>query len=134
MKINTFIKIIVVCLLSIQFQSELNAHSDHAKNINVKAMSEILLKMNHFPSDTNRKELEKMLEDTGTTKNEKIIANAILKINHAKDANDEESLKALIEASDSSKAIKSLATSILSFNHSVNSSDKRSLEMIIFKG
>ena len=134
MKINTFIKIIVICLLSIQFQSKVDAHSDHAKNINVKAMSQILLKMNHFPSDSNKKELEKMIEDIGTTENEKIIANAILKINHAKNANDEEALNTLIGASDSSKAIKSLATSILSFNHTVNSSDKRNLEMIIFKG
>ena len=81
----------------------------------------------------DKKELEKMIEDSGTTENEKIIANAILKINHAKDANDEEALNTLIGASDSSKAIKSLATSILSFNHTVNSSDKRNLEMIIFK-
>ena len=85
-------------------------------------------------ADINRKELERMIADNGTTENEKIIANAILKIKHSSDINDEGSLKALIDNSDSSKAIKSLATSILSFNHTVNPSDKRKLEMIIFKG
>jgi len=134
MKINALFKALLVGLLSIQLQFEVHAHSDHAKNITVKAMSTMLLEMNHFPSDINRKELERMIADNGTTENEKIIANAILKIKHSSDINDEGSLKALIDNSDSSKAIKSLATSILSFNHTVNPSDKRKLEMIIFKG
>ena len=132
MKKNLFNKIIILSLLTFQFQSEIFAHNDHENNINIKSMAKILLEMNHFPSDSNKKVLQNMINSNAATKNEKIIANAILKIKHSNDTSDEVLLQSLIDDADTTKAIKNLSRSILTFNHNINSSDRENLEIIIF--
>ena len=134
MKINTFIKIIVVCLLSIQFQSEVDAHSDHAKNINVKAMSQILLKMNHFPNDQEKQSLSDIIENEHSTDSEKAISMAIMNIQHKIGESDRQPLESIVSNEESSGAVKNLAKSVLNFNHSVDQADERKLQMIVFKG
>lgn len=134
MKIRRIIQICIMIIVGIGLNHELVAHSDHGKNIHIKAIAEILLEMNHLPNDQDKQALSDIVENEHSTDSEKAISMAIMNIQHIVSESDREALENIVANEESSGAIKNLAKSVLNFNHSVNQTDKRKLQMIVFKG
>ena len=128
------IQICIMLIVGLGISTELLSHSDHSKNIHIKAIAEILLKMNHFPNDQEKQSLSDIIENEHSTDSEKTISMAIMNIQHKIGESDRQPLESIVSNEESSGAVKNLAKSVLNFNHSVDQADERKLQMIVFKG
>ena len=93
-------------------------------------MAEILIGLNHFPSESDKSALDELAANSAATENEKVLAGAIQRIAHKPAAGDVETLRA-IETGTASPEEKTLAIAILSINHKPSATSLTALNKLL---
>jgi len=92
-------------------------------------MGEILIDLNHFPTDTDKSFLDEILADSESTADEKALAKIIGRIQHKPEAEDVSTLVRLSRSK--SKELQLLAEATLSIEHTVSAEKKAALETML---
>lgn len=93
-------------------------------------IAEIILHLNHHPSDSEKQELQKIASDGSTSASEKTIASALMDMNHHVSAGDREKLQQIASDNSVPEADRKLAGILADINHHPSASDKETLEKI----
>jgi hypothetical protein len=96
----------------------------------VQTMSGILLKLNHFPNEGEKKALQQLVDDKTTTAEERVVAQAMLNLQHKATAEDKTKLEALVKDAKAPESVKTLATIVLGLNHAPSDADKEKLKKL----
>ena len=96
----------------------------------VQTMSAILMKLNHFPSDEEKKSLQQILDDKTTTADERVVAQALMNVKHKPAAEDQAKLEAVAKGKTASESVKTLATIVAGLNHTPSEADKEKLKKL----
>ena len=97
---------------------------------NVRAMAGILAKLNHFPTDAEKKTLETIVKSDAATAHEKTIAQALMNTQHAVGAADKPKLEAVTKDQAAPQAVRTLAEILARLNHSPSAADKATLSKL----
>ncbi|MGE0623469.1 MAG: hypothetical protein AB7I04_12940 [Pseudomonadales bacterium] len=90
-------------------------------------LADILLTMQHFPSDAQKATLEDIAANEQVEKDLRIIAGAIGNIQHRVPDEERASLQAIVDDPSASEAAKSLASAALGFNHQLSADGRAAL-------
>jgi hypothetical protein len=96
----------------------------------VQTMSGILMKLNHFPSDAEKKTLQQLVDDKTTTADERVVAQALINMKHKPAAEDQTKLEAVAKSKTASESVKTLATIVAGLNHTPSEADKEKLKKL----
>ncbi len=96
----------------------------------VQTMSGILLKLNHFPNDAEKKTLQQVVDDKTTTAQERVVAQALINVQHKATAEDKTKLEAVVKDTTAPESVKTLATIVLGLNHAPSDADKEKLKKL----
>jgi hypothetical protein len=96
----------------------------------VQTMSGILMKLNHFPSDAEKKTLQAIVDDKTTTADERVVAQALINMKHKPAAEDQTKLEAVAKSKTASESVKTLATIVAGLNHTTSEADKEKLKKL----
>jgi len=93
----------------------------------VKTIAGILMTVNHFPSDDQKKTLTALAAESTTTADEKVLIQAVLSMQHSISAADKPKVEAVMKSTTAPAGVKSLATILDHFLHMANAADKATL-------
>lgn len=96
---------------------------------NIETMAGIVMNMNHFPDDAEKKELSSIASNAKSDA-EKTIATAILNIKHAPSPADKAKLELIAADPNAAAPVRDLASIIADFNHQVTEADIARLKHI----
>ena len=96
----------------------------------VPAMAGILMKLNHFAGDADKKTLTAIVDDKAATAAERTVAQALLNVLHTASAADKAKLDALVKDKATPEGLKTIATIILSLNHTASDAQKADLKKL----
>ena len=96
----------------------------------LSSMANIMLNLNHYPSDGEKKQLGKFISDMSLSSNVRTIAQAMSNLEHTAKDEDKEKLSAIMKDDAASESEKTLASVIYSVNHKPSSADKEKLSKI----
>lgn len=91
-------------------------------------LADILMDMNHFPSDAEKETLAGIAADDAVDDNLQAIAAAIAGIEHTPSASAQAELNGILASEAASPAQKTLAGAVLRFRHQVSVEDRSALE------
>ncbi|WP_455211894.1 hypothetical protein [Kaarinaea lacus] len=94
---------------------------------NIKTMAEIMAKLNHYPS-ASEKETLREISLKSTDSYEKTMATAMMNLEHAATAEDKKKLNQIIKDDAAPEKVKTLAKIIHDLNHKPSAEDKKKLE------
>ena len=109
--------------------STLYASPEHDESA-VKAMANILMHVNHFPSSAEKKTLKKIADDGSNSGHVRAIANAMMHMQHAVSSADRKALNNIADDSSADSDTRELASILSHFNHKPSRSDKEKLNDI----
>ncbi|MFV2055849.1 MAG: hypothetical protein ACC707_05240 [Thiohalomonadales bacterium] len=112
-----------VCLLTFSSMS-LAGDSD------LKTMAQIMLKLNHYPSDAEKQTL-KGIVSASSEAHHKTLASAMINLQHKANAADIPKLKSIVSDGKASQSEKDMANILLGLNHSPSDADKAKLKNIM---
>ncbi len=95
----------------------------------IDAMANIVISLNHFPSDADKERLSEIVESGDSSQAEIAVATAIANIEHKVKAADKESLDAIVADESATSQLRDLASVLLTMNHKLSASDIAKLEM-----
>ena len=98
---------------------------------NMAQMAQILLKLNHYPSNSEKATLQAISKKSAATAQERILANAILNINHQVNPADEPLLQNVMQDNQATNQQQSMASIIMKLNHKPGKDDKVVLSKIL---
>jgi hypothetical protein len=96
----------------------------------VKTIAGILMTINHFPSDTDKKTLTTLAGQSSTTDQEKVLITAILGMMHSIAAADKPKVEAVMKDAKASAGVKQIATILSTFLHTASDADKAALKKL----
>ena len=128
-----FLGVFALCIGTF-FQSNVFAHADHDKDAMIIKMADIMINLEHFPTEDEKQKLQSILDSDSSTDQEKIIANSIMNIQHSPSAEDQDKLQLIIDNTTATSTVNTLARIVQSFSHGISKTDKRKLQTIKFKG
>jgi hypothetical protein len=96
----------------------------------VQSMAGILLQFQHYPSDSAKQTLGKIVEDKSSTADERTVAHALIDVQHVVAAADKPALEAIVADDKAAASIKTLANVILGLHHMPSDSDKEKLRAL----
>jgi len=128
-----FLGVFALCIGTF-FQSNVFAHADHDKDAMIIKMADIMINLEHFPTEDEKQKLQSILDSDSSTDQEKIIANSIMNIQHSPNAEDQDKLQLIIDNTTVTSTVNTLARIVQSFSHGISKTDKRKLQTIKFKG
>lgn len=126
-------KFLTVPVTTLLFVLSLSANIGHAadhETSHVATLAGILVGMEHFPSDAEKKRLTSIADDADTDEHVRTIARAITRIAHQVPEDDKQKLKAILDDESATEAQKTLAGAVIRFNHEVSSEDRAALEAL----
>ena len=97
----------------------------------VQAMANVLMTMNHFPSDQQKQSLKQLADDKATTAQERVLLEALLNVQHTLSAADKPKVEALLKDPAATEAIKTVATILGRLNHQATDADKAALKKLL---
>jgi len=97
----------------------------------IKRIAEIIHHLNHFPSETEKRDLMMIMENEGMADSVRLIARALRNVNHAVNDNDKPGLKAIQDDATAVQSIRELADILYRFNHQATAQDKQRLEKML---
>ena len=124
----------ITLFVGIFFQPNVFAHADHDKDAIIIKMADIMINLEHFPTEDEKKKLQSVLDSASSTDQEKIIANAIMHIQHSPTVEDKDKLQLIMDNTVATSTVNTLAKIVQSFSHGISKTDKRKLQTIKFKG
>lgn len=96
----------------------------------VKTVAGILMTVNHFPNDEQKKTLTALSAETGTTAQEKVLIQAVLGMQHSVAEADKAKVQAVLKDQAASAGAKSIAEILDRFLHTANAADKETLKKL----
>ena len=97
----------------------------------IVTMASVLVKLNHFPTDSDKQALSKIVDDKASEKAHKQLAEIISGIAHQASDKDKETLRGMLFNDDLSDDTKVIAKAILSIEHRPKSADVEAMNKII---
>lgn len=94
----------------------------------LKTMAGIMIKLNHYPNDSEKKMLNSIGADGNNSKDVRTIATAMAKIEHTVADSDKSKLQAVIDDGNASQNVRDLASIVLHIEHKPSSEDKTKLK------
>lgn len=94
---------------------------------NIKTMAQIMMNLNHYPSDSEKETLRE-ISLKSTDSYEKTMATAMMNLEHSATAADKKKLSKIIEDKAAPEDVKTLAKIIHDLNHKPTSDDKKKLK------
>lgn len=99
-----------------------------AATATVSEFASILIKLEHYPSATEKSRLQEIAASSNSNEQEKVLANAIANLSHAAADADKAKLKQLMGDAAAPTELRDLAGIILNLNHKPSASDKEKLK------
>jgi len=96
----------------------------------VKAIAGVLMDIQHFPNDAQKKTLTSVAADGATTAQEKVLVQAILCMMHSINDADKPKVEAIMKDAAAPAGVKQIATILDHFLHMVNAEDKATLQKL----
>ncbi len=121
-KYYLYLSVLVCCLMS----NPLWAGEQEA----IKNMANILMHLNHYPSDAEKKQLRNMAANSDS-EHVKILATAMVNMEHSATAADKRKLKQLMDDKSASEQEKTLASILYNLHHKPSRADKQALSTMI---
>ena len=100
-----------------------------AADENIKKMAEIMLNLNHYPSDSEKQVL-KQITLSGSNF-EKTVATAIINLQHQATAEDKEKLNNIVNNKSAPEDVRTLAAIVHDVNHHPSDADKEKLKKMM---
>ena len=97
----------------------------------VQAMATVLLTLNHFPNDAEKKTLQALADDKATTAQERVLLQALINVQHTLSAADKPKVEALLKDPAATEGVKTLATILGKLNHTPSDADKVALKKLM---
>lgn len=97
---------------------------------NVRTMAGILAKLNHYPSDAEKKSLQAIVDDKTAGANEKTLAQALMNVQHTVSPADKAKVEAVVKDATASATLKTLASVLVGLNHTPSSAEKDTLSKL----
>jgi hypothetical protein len=94
-------------------------------------MAEIVIDLNHFPSDDDKSYLTEIADDADSSADEKALAGIISRIMHKPAADDVAALESMASSGEASAYVKTLAKAILSIEHKPSAETIAALEGLL---
>ena len=101
-----------------------------AEHHSVQAMAKITMKLNHYPSDEDKKTLESITSSATASDAEKAVAKAIANIEHKVNDADRAELEAIADDESLPGDLRDLAYIVAELNHTASESAKAELAEI----
>ena len=117
--------IAIICLVSF-----LGIQSAMAASDAIKTMAGIMMGLNHYPSDAEKKTLKGIISGDASVA-ERILAASIINLQHAVTATDKENLEKLIKNDSTDGPVRALAKVIINLNHKPSAADKKVLKELM---
>ncbi len=95
-----------------------------------RTMAEITMKLNHYPSDSEKQTLAAIAKSDGSSESEIAVATALSNMKHQVAAGDKEKLHSIIADDSVPEELRALASILISINHKPTESDIEQLGMI----
>lgn len=93
----------------------------------VPAMAEVVVNLQHFPSDEQKAALAKIADDSSYSEAERQVATAISNLAHKVSAEDSERLAAIAANESLHESLRTLAKVLIGINHMPSADDKATL-------
>jgi hypothetical protein len=124
---KSFLRILLLSLLV----AGLSALTQAADAKAVQTEARILLNLNHFPNDADKKSLQAIVDDKATTAQERAIAQALINVQHKVSDADKPKLQAIVDDKAAPESLKTMASILLSLNHAPSAADKEKLQKLV---
>ncbi|MDH3274130.1 MAG: hypothetical protein OEQ39_20800 [Gammaproteobacteria bacterium] len=98
-----------------------------AETETIRALVQITMNLNHYPSDEEKSILNAIIESNDSSEEEAAIAMALANMEHKVTAADAERLADIVDDDFSNDAARKLASILLNINHSPSDEDKVNL-------
>ncbi len=96
----------------------------------ISTIVEIVMHLNHYPSDSEKQTLARIVRDDQATAGEKTLAGALMRMRHSVSGSDATALRKLYWNTHASKQESKLAEILLGIKHHPSSSDRRQLQSL----
>lgn len=97
----------------------------------ISTIAGIVMHLNHYPSDSEKKALDAIVNSKQATTGEKVLAGALMRMQHQVGGSDAEKLRALANNGNASKQERTLAEVLLGIAHHPSAADKERLKALI---
>lgn len=87
-------------------------------------IARVMIKLNHFPSDREKRELQAILDSETATVGERKLASALMAMQHQVSSGDRDKLQTLKEDEGASASERDLADILMNMNHQPSSRDR----------
>ena len=124
-KRNVMLGFFTVCFLLMSTLSYADANKAA-----ISSMSNIMLHLNHYPSDSEKKQLSKFISDKSLSGNVRTMAKAMTDLEHKATDSDKKKLSVIIDDKSTSADEKTLAMVIRDLDHKPSDADKQKLQEI----
>lgn len=96
----------------------------------VKTIAGILMTVNHFPSDDQKKTLTALAAESTTTADEKVLIQALVGMQHSINAADKPKVEEVLKDPKASEGVKTIAGILDKFLHTASAADKETLKKL----
>ena len=97
----------------------------------IQSMANIMMKINHYPSDSEKKTLGDIVNDKSTSEHDRVMAQSIINLQHKASPADKEKLSKIMNDKSAPADARDLASIIHNLNHTPSEGDKARLEKMI---
>ena len=97
----------------------------------VQAMANVLMTMDHFPTDAQKQSLKQLADDKATTAQERVLLQALLNVQHTVSTADKPKVEALLKDPAATDAVKTIAAILGKLNHQATDADKAALKKLL---
>ncbi len=97
----------------------------------VSTMAGIVMHLNHYPSESEKKVLTEIAQDAHATAGEKVLAGALIRMRHQVDAADAAKLRTLAADSQAGKDEREFADILLGIAHHPSAADRQRLQTLM---
>ena len=122
---KTWLRIVSIGLLTVSVATLANA-----ADTKVQTMARILMNLNHFAGDADKKALQAIVDDKTTTAQEKTVAQAILGVQHKVTDADKPKLQAIVDDKKAPESLQTISSILLKLNHTASDEDKAKLKKL----
>lgn len=97
----------------------------------VKTMAKIVLGLNHHPSGSEMKVLQKITKSDSANKHEIVLANVLMNLEHKASSADKKQLKKILDDKSASHGEHDIANILIGLNHKPSGGDKKKLQKLM---
>ena len=97
----------------------------------IRTMAGIILHLEHYPTNAEKRTLDGILRDPSATAGEKTIAGALMRMQHSVGGEDASALRALAANAKAGAGERELASILLGIHHHPSAMDRKRLRKLI---